>query len=88
MPPTDRNAAADRGDRLAQHKHDLTGALTTISGRAQLLARRVQRSSTLADDERAQMLDGLAAVAAEVTAGMAILNAMSCDDRDEGGAEP
>jgi hypothetical protein len=88
MPPTDGNAAADRGDRLAHHKHDLTGALTTISGRAQLLARRVQRSSTLADDERARMLDGLAAIAAEVTAGVAILNAMSCDGRDDGGADP
>ncbi len=88
MPPTDGNAAADRGGHLAQHKHDLTGALTTISGRAQLLARGVQRSSTLADDERARMLAGLAAIVAEVTAGVAILNAMSYDHLNEGEADP
>ena len=49
-------AAAAR-DRL---RHDLISPLTIISGRSQLLARMLQRSSSLTEAERSTMLGGLA----------------------------
>jgi K+-sensing histidine kinase KdpD len=47
---------------LDQLRHDLKTPLTTIHGRAQLLERAIRRSSSLPEDERARMLDGIAAI--------------------------
>ena len=46
-------------DALDQLRHDLKTPLTAIHGRAQLLARSIQRSSSLADDERMRLSAGL-----------------------------
>ena len=45
-------------DAADQLRHDLNSPLTTISARAQLLARDVRRSPSLAEEERAKMLAG------------------------------
>jgi hypothetical protein len=49
-----------------QLRHDLISPLTIISGRAQLLARMIQRSSSLTEPERNTLLDGLATIEAAV----------------------
>ena len=46
-------------DRL---RHDLRSPLTTIRGRAYLLARAVRRTPSLTEDERARMLTGVAEI--------------------------
>ena len=53
-------------DPLDQLRHDLKTPLSTIYGRAQLLGRAVSRSPTLAYEERAKMLAGLATIEAAV----------------------
>jgi hypothetical protein len=53
-------------DPLDQLRHGLKTPLTSIHGRAQLLARIVPRSPSLADDERVRMLAGLTPVAVAV----------------------
>ena len=45
-----------------QLRHDLKTPLTTIYAHAFLLARSVRRSPSLADEERAGMLAGVAAI--------------------------
>ena len=55
--------AAEARDRL---QHDLISPLTTISGRAQLLARMIRRSATLTEPERSTLLNGLATIEAAV----------------------
>ena len=45
-----------------QLRHDLKTPLTTIYGRAHLLARSIRRSHSLSDDERAKMLDAVATI--------------------------
>lgn len=54
---------ATEHDRL---RHESITSLTTISGRAQLMRRRVLRSSDLTELEREWMLDGLATIEAAV----------------------
>ena len=49
----------DARDRL---RHDLKSPLTTIRGRAYLLARAVRRAPSLTDEERSRMLAGVAAM--------------------------
>lgn len=53
-------------DRL---RHESITSLTTISGRAQLMRRRVLRSSGLTELEREWMLDGLATIEAAARPG-------------------
>jgi hypothetical protein len=59
-PPEHATAERDR------RRHELISPLTTILGRAQLLARMVRRSPSLAESERRAMLDGLVIVEAAV----------------------
>lgn len=54
---------ATEHDRL---RHESITSLTTISGRTQLMRRRVLRSSGLTELEREWMLDGLATIEAAV----------------------
>jgi signal transduction histidine kinase len=69
-------------DPLDLLRHDLKTPLTTIHGRAQLLARRIQRSPSLAAAERTRMLEGLVAIDTAVAAMVAIIDAMGGDHRD------
>ena len=60
-------------DRL---RHDLRSPLTTISGRAYLLARAVRRAPSLSDDERTRMLAGVEAIEAAVAAMVVVIDGM------------
>jgi signal transduction histidine kinase len=63
-------------DPLDQLRHDLKTPLVTIHGRAQLLARSIQRSPSLANEERVRMLEGVAAIETAVRAMSAVIDAM------------
>src|SRR4051794_25714066 len=60
-------------DPLDQLRHDLRSPLTTIRGRAYLLARAVRRAPALTDDERTRMLAGVAAIETAVAAMVAVI---------------
>ena len=66
-------------DLLDQLRHDLKTPLTSIHGRAQLLARSIQRSSSLDDDERMRLLAGLTSIAVAVQEMVTLIDGM----RDE-----
>ena len=70
-------------DSLNQLRHDLKTPLTTISGRAQLLARAVRRSPSLSDAERARMLEGLAEIEVAVREMVSRIDEMGQASRDE-----
>ena len=57
-------------------RHDLKSALTTIRGRAYLLARAVRRAPSLTDDERTRMLAGVAAIETAVATMVAVIDSM------------
>jgi hypothetical protein len=59
----DNSASDEAAEARDQLQHDLISPLTVITGRAQLLARMIQRSS-LMEPERGAMLDGLATIEA------------------------
>ena len=69
----------EAADRL---RHDLASPLTTIQGRAQLLARDIRRSPTLAEDEQVKMLAGITAIEAAVQAMCAVIDTISIDGRE------
>jgi len=85
---------ADAGsplDPIDELRHNLKTPLTTIRGRAHLLARAVRRAPSLTDEERARMLDGLTAIDTAVMAMVAIIDGMSrasVDDSDETAGRP
>ena len=87
MPAADASPDGNVFDPVAQLRHELKTPLTTISGRAYLLARSVRRSSSLSDEERARMLDGVASIEAMVLAMVALIDAM-CNVGGDGGANP
>ena len=66
-------------DPLDQLRHDLRSPLTTIRGRAYLLARAVRRAPSLTDDERTRMLAGVAAIEAAVAAMVVVIDGMDGD---------
>ena len=75
-------------DPLDELRHELKNPLTTIHGRAQLLARAVRRSPSLADEEQAKLLGGLAAIEAAVLAAVTVIDGLSqqhLDGRNEQG---
>lgn len=57
-----------------QLRHDLMNPLATIRGRAQLLARAVDRSLGIDEDERVRLLRGLAAIDQAVVAAVEVLD--------------
>ena len=63
-------------DRL---RHDLRSPLTTIRGRAYLLARAVRRAPSLTEDERTRMLAGVAAIEAAVAAMVVVIDGFDGD---------
>ena len=86
MPAADTSPDRNVYDRLDQLRHDLKTPLTTISGRSYLLARSVRRSSSLSEEERTRMLDGVATIEAMVLAMVALIDAMRRVS-GEGGAD-
>ena len=66
----------DARDRL---RHDLKSPLTTIRGRAYLLARAVRRAPSLTDEERSRMLAGVAAIEAAVAAMVVVIDGIDYD---------
>ena len=70
---------AEARDRL---QHDLISSLTAISGRAQLLARMIQRSSSLTEAERGTMLDGLSTIEAAVRSLVTRIDAFGREEAD------
>jgi signal transduction histidine kinase len=87
MPAADASPDGIVYDPLDQLRHDLKTPLTTISGHAYLLARSVRRSSSLSDEERARMLDGVATIEAMVLGMVALIDAMR-GGGGEGGTDP
>jgi signal transduction histidine kinase len=67
-------------DPLDQLRHDLRSPLTTIRGRAYLLARAVRRAPSLTDGERTGMLTGVEAIETAVAAMVAVIDGIA-DDR-------
>lgn len=76
MVPEDRIPADLAHDPLALLQHDLKTPLTTIHGRAYLLARAIRRSPSLADEERERMLEGLATIEEAVHTLVTLIDAM------------
>jgi signal transduction histidine kinase len=66
-------------DAVEQLRHDLKSPLTTIRGRAYLLARAVRRAPSLTEDERTRMLDGVTAIETAVSAMVAVIDAIDSD---------
>ena len=64
---------------LDQLRHDLRSPLTTIRGRAYLLARAVRRAPSLTDEERTRMLTGVAAIEAAVAAMVVVIEGIDGD---------
>jgi signal transduction histidine kinase len=67
-------------EALAQLHHELKTPLTVIAGRAYLLARAIQRSPALTEEERAGMLAGLAIIDGAVLTLVAVINAIGQED--------
>ena len=61
-------------DPLDRLRHDLRSPLTTIRGRAYLLARAVRRAPSLSEDERTRMLAGVAAIETAVAAMVTVID--------------
>jgi signal transduction histidine kinase len=68
-------------DPLDRLRHDLRSPLTTIRGRAYLLARAVRRAPSLTEEERTGMLAGVAAIEAAVAAMVVVIDGID-GDRD------
>ena len=73
-------------DPLDRLRHDLRSPLTTIRGRAYLLARAVRRAPSLTEEERTRMLAGVAAIETAVAAMVTVIEAID-GDRPPGGSE-
>ena len=88
MRAEDETRAGSPLDPLDQLRHELKTPLTTIRGRAHLLARAVRRAPSLSDEERTRMLDGLASIDTAVMEMVAVIDAMGRERRDGGGDGP
>lgn len=86
MPAADDSPDGFDYDVTDQLRHDLKSPLTTIRGRAYLLARAVQRTPSLTNEERTRMLDGVAAIEAAVAAMVVAIDALR-DERTAGGGD-
>jgi hypothetical protein len=64
---------------LDQLRHDLRSPLTTIRGRAYLLARAVRRAPSLTEDERTRMLAGVAAIETAVAMMVIVIEGIDGD---------
>ena len=69
----------DPPDPLDQLRHNLRSPLTTIRGRAYLLARAVRRAPSLTAEERTRMLTGVEAIEAAVAAMVVVIEGLDGD---------
>jgi signal transduction histidine kinase len=76
LPPSPYTAARN------QIQHDLLSPLTIISGRAQLLARLVRRSSSLTERERGALLEGMAIIQDAVRIQAVCIDTIGCGNPD------
>ena len=83
MPEADESPDGFVYDAADQLRHDLKSPLTTIRGRAYLLARAVRRAPSLTEDERTRMLAGVAAIETAVEAMVAVIDAIDSDTNPE-----
>ena len=79
MQAKDESHAERPLDPLDRLRHDLRSPLTTIRGRAYLLARAVRRARSLTEEERARMLAGVAAIEAAVAAMVIVIEGIDGD---------
>jgi signal transduction histidine kinase len=79
MHAEDKTHAGRPLDPLDRLRHDLRSPLTTIRGRAYLLARAVRRAPSLTEEERTQMLGGVAAIEAAVAALVVVIDGIDGD---------
>jgi signal transduction histidine kinase len=80
------DASRHHGDETRdQLQHDLKTPLTTISARAQLVARMVRRASALTELERGAMLDSLGAINAAVAAMVVTIDGIGREGGESGG---
>jgi signal transduction histidine kinase len=66
-------------DSLDRLRHDLRSPLTTIRGRAYLLARAVRRAPSLTEEERTRMLAGVTAIETAVAAMVTVIEGIDGD---------
>ena len=83
MHPEDETFDGQLHDPIRRLQHALKSPLTTIRGRAYLLARAVRRAPSLTEDERTRMLDGLAEIDAAVAAMVVVIDQIR-DEREDG----
>jgi signal transduction histidine kinase len=84
MQTADETDDGHRHEAIDQLRHDLRTPLTTIRGRAYLLARAVQRASMLTEEERTRMLAGVAAIDTEVSVMVTVIEGIAGDRHTEG----
>ena len=69
----------DPPDPLDRLRHNLRSPLTTIRGRAYLLARAVRRAPSLTAEERIRMLAGVTAIETAVAAMVTVIDGIDGD---------
>ena len=85
MHPEDETFDGKLHDPIQRLRHALKSPLTTIRGRAYLLARAVRRAPTLTEDERTRMLDGLTEIDTAVAAMVVVIDEIGDEHRDGSG---
>jgi K+-sensing histidine kinase KdpD len=75
-------------DPLDRLRHDLRSPLTTIHGRAYLLARAVRRAPSLPEDERARLLTGVAAIETAVATMVVVIEDIDGDRATDASQQP
>ena len=75
-------------DPLDRLRHDLRSPLTTIRGRAYLLARAVRRAPSLTEEERARMLTGVAAIETAVATMVVVIEGIDGDRATDASQQP
>ena len=70
-------------DAADQLRHDLLTPVTTISARAQLLAREIRRSPFLPEEERTRLLEGVTVIQAAVQTLCAVIDTIGPSSSDE-----
>jgi signal transduction histidine kinase len=75
-------------DPLDRLRHDLRSPLTTIRGRAYLLARAVRRAPSLTEEERTRMLTGVAAIETAVATMVVVIEDIDGDRATDASQQP
>ena len=73
-------------DPIDQVQHELKTPLTTIQLRAHLLARTVQRSPSISEEERVKLLAGLTSIVGAVQEMVTVIDGMGQAGGNDGNA--